>query len=78
MTKLIAALLLSLSSLGTIAYLSPLSFWQGGGWGGPTGWGAPTTHSFKAPEINSTSASGALTLLLGSVVVLRSRVATKR
>ena len=72
MIKLIAALVLSFSSVGTIVYLSPLSFWQGGGWS------PPTTHSFKAPEINSTSAIGALTLLLGSVVVLRSRVATKR
>jgi len=72
MIKLIAALLLSLSSVVTIVYVSPPSFWQGGGQG------APTTGSFMAPEINATSAIGALTLLLGSVVVLRSRVATKR
>ena len=35
-------------------------------------------HSFAAPEIDPSSAISALTLLLGSVVVLRSRVATKR
>jgi hypothetical protein len=72
MIKLIAALLLSLSSVLTIVYVSPPSFWQGGDRG------APTSGFFRAPEINSTSAVGALTLLLGSVVVLRSRVATKR
>jgi hypothetical protein len=72
MIKLIAALLLSFSSVVTIVYVSPPSFWQGGDRG------APTRGSFMAPEINSTSAIGALTLLLGSIVVLRSRVATKR
>jgi hypothetical protein len=73
MIKLIAALLLSLSSVVTIVYVAPLSIWQDGGRHAPT-----TGSSLAAPEINSTSAIGALTLLLGSVVVLRSRVATKR
>jgi hypothetical protein len=71
MLKLIAALILSLSSVGTVAYLAPPSFWHGD----------PDHHhgnSFAAPEMDASSAMGALTLLVGSVLVLRSRVATKR
>jgi hypothetical protein len=72
MFKLAAALILSLSSVATVVYVAPSSFWQGGGHDGHGG------HSHAAPEIDASSAMGALTLLLGSVVVLRSRVATKR
>lgn len=72
MFKLIAALILSLSSVATVVYVAPSSFWHDGDHDGHKG------HSFAAPEIDASSAMGALTLLLGSVVVLRSRVATKR
>jgi hypothetical protein len=72
MFKLIAALILSLSSVATVVYVAPTSFWHGGDHDGRKG------NSFAAPEIDASSAVGALTLLLGSVVVLRSRVATKR
>jgi hypothetical protein len=64
MTKLIAVLILSLSSVATVAYAK-----HGGDRKG---------HSIAAPEIDPSSAISALTLLLGSVVVLRRRVATKR
>jgi hypothetical protein len=81
MFKLIAALILSLSSVGTVLYVAPPSSWHGDHdvkghsfWHGDQGKG----HSFAAPEIDASSAMGALTLLLGSVVVLRSRVATKK
>jgi hypothetical protein len=81
MFKLIA-LVLSLSSVATVVYVAPPSFWHGDRdekghsfWHGDhDGKG----HSFAAPEIDASSAMGALTLLLGSVVVLRSRVATKK
>jgi hypothetical protein len=72
MFKLIAALILSLSSVGTVVYVVPPSFWHDDGHDGHRG------HSLAAPEIDASSAMGALTLLLGSVVVLRSRVATKK
>jgi hypothetical protein len=67
----IGTLILSLSGAVTVFYVAPPSFWGGDH-------GKPTTGVVAAPEINSSSAIGALTLLLGSVVVLRSRVATKR
>jgi hypothetical protein len=63
MNKLIAVLILSLSSMATVVYAER---------------GDHKGHSFAAPEIDPSSAISALTLLLGSVVVLRSRVATKR
>jgi hypothetical protein len=73
MTKLIAALLLSLSSVATIVYISPPSFWGsgGGGWQGNPG------SPLRAPEIDPASAASALTLLMGGVLVLRSRVAKR-
>jgi hypothetical protein len=74
MIKLLAALILSLSSVATVVYVAPPSFWHDDH-RGPKG---PISHSFAAPEIDASSAIGALTLLLGSVVVLRSRVSTKR
>lgn len=67
MNKLIAVLILSLSSMATVVYAE-----HGDDRGDHKG------HSFAAPEIDPSSAISALTLLLGSVVVLRSRVATKR
>jgi hypothetical protein len=72
MLKLIAALILSISSVGTVAYIAPSSFWHGDH--------DHNRNSFAAPEIDASSAMGALTLLVGGVLVLRSRsrVATKR
>jgi hypothetical protein len=72
MFKLIAALILSLSSVATVAYFAPASFWH------DRDHDRDKDHSLAAPEIDASSAMGALTLLLGSVVVLRSRVATKK
>ena len=77
MTKLLAALILALSGVVTIAYVAPPSFWHGDGddHHGHKGGGG----SVMAPEIDSSSAISALTLLLGSVIVLRSRLTpTKR
>jgi hypothetical protein len=70
MLKLIAALILSISSVGTVAYIAPPSLWDGDH--------GHHRSSFAAPEIDASSAMGALTLLMGGVLVLRSRVATKR
>jgi hypothetical protein len=67
MFKLIAALILSLSSIVTVVVVAPPSIWGGGHGGGG--------NSFKAPEIDPASAVSALTLLLGGVLVLRSRTA---
>jgi hypothetical protein len=82
MFKLIAALILSLSSVATVLYVAPPSSWHGDHDGkGHSFWHGDHDgkgHSFAAPEIDASSAMGALTLLLGSVVVLRSRVATKK
>jgi hypothetical protein len=71
MWKLIAALILSLSSVATVAYIAPPSFWHGDHDG-------DHRNSFAAPEMDASSAMGALTLLVGGVLVMRSRVATKR
>lgn len=68
MTKLILALILSLSGVSTVVYLAPPSFWGGPGHGGSNGGG-----SVKAPEMDPASAAAALTLLLGGVTVLRAR-----
>jgi hypothetical protein len=68
MFKLLAALILSLSSIVTVVVVAPPSSW-GGDHGGSKG------GSFKAPEIDPASAVSALTLLLGGVAVLRSRTA---
>jgi hypothetical protein len=69
MSKLIAAILLSLSGLAvTGAYFAPASFW-GGSWSGSGGGGG----QIAAPEIDPSSAVSALTLLLGGLVVLRGR-----
>jgi hypothetical protein len=71
MTKLLLALILSLSGVVSVAVFAPPS-WGGGDRGGSNGPGHMT-----APEIDPSSAIAALTLLLGSVTVLRSRVAKK-
>lgn len=73
MTKLLIALILSFSGVVSIVVYSPSSW--GGGHGGHGGSGGPGTMT--APEIDPSSAVTALTLLLGSVTVLRSRVAKK-
>jgi hypothetical protein len=74
MIKLIAALILSLSSVVTVVYIAPPSSWGGSGGNGGSG----DATSVRAPEIDPSSAVAALTLLLGGVTVLRSRVATKK
>ncbi|HEY2781893.1 MAG TPA: hypothetical protein VGI90_14015 [Steroidobacteraceae bacterium] len=74
MLKLIAALILSLSGIGTVVYIAPPSTWGGSGGNGGSG----NETSVMAPEIDPSSAVAALTLLLGGVTVLRSRVATKK
>jgi hypothetical protein len=71
MTKLIAALLLSLSSIITVVYIAPPFFGGGGGQGGSPG------PSIRAPEIDPASAASALTLLMGGILVLRSRAAKR-
>lgn len=71
MIKLIAALILAFSGVATAVYLAPPS-WGGYGHGGP----GSGTH-ISAPEIDPSSAITALTLLLGGVTVLRSRVSKK-
>jgi hypothetical protein len=73
MIKLVA-LILTLSSTAVVAREAPFSAWSGG----------VKSSSFRqaivvmAPEIDPASAASALTLLLGGVMVLRSRRATKR
>ena len=74
MSKLFASLMLSFSGLtATIVHFAPPTFWgapsggQGGGWGG----------HFSAPEIDPSSAIAALTLLIGGLAVLRSRIAKR-
>jgi hypothetical protein len=72
MSKLIATLILSLWGVTiTIVYFSPPGFFSGLG-----GHGAGST-SMSAPEIDPSSAVAALTLLLGGVMVLRSRTANR-
>jgi hypothetical protein len=76
MIKLLAALILSLSSVATVVYVAPTSFWQG--WSGDYGdHDGPSGGDIRAPEIDPASAAGALTLLMGGVLVLRSRVAKR-
>lgn len=69
MTKLIAAIVLSLSGLTTTVYAGIPSV------------GAEHRdrghHHFKAPEIDPSSGISALTLLLGGLTVMRTRTAKK-
>jgi len=69
MLKLTTVLILFLSSVASVAYFAP---WSGGHWGV-----GGSIHSISAPEIDPSSAVAALTLLLGGITVLRSRVARK-
>ena len=69
MIKLFSALVLFFSGVVSVAYFAP----QGGGY---FGHGRGPSH-MSAPEIDPASAMTALTLLLGGVTVLRSRVAKK-
>jgi hypothetical protein len=64
MTKLLIVLILSLSGVVTVVVFAP------------PGWGGGPGH-MQAPEIDPASAVTALTLLMGSVAVLRSRFARK-
>ncbi|HEY0748160.1 MAG TPA: hypothetical protein VGD63_15775 [Steroidobacteraceae bacterium] len=73
MIKLIA-LVLTLSSAAAVAHEAPLSAWDGGAKGGDR---EGKEIVVKAPEMDTTAAASALTLLLGGVMVMRSR-ATKR
>jgi hypothetical protein len=72
MFKLLAALILSLSSVVTVVYVAPSSYWQ---WSDGDHRGSRGT--LHAPEIDPASAASALTLLMGGVLVLRSRVAKR-
>jgi hypothetical protein len=78
MIKLMA-LVLTLSSAAAIAHEAPLSAWDGGAKGGDREGKEIVVSDIvvKAPEMDTTAAASALTLLLGGVLVMRSR-ATKR
>lgn len=77
--KLIAACTLSIAGLALAAGAQARSQEPSdGGWGGWGGWDGPPKSGgspghFSAPEIDPTSTISALTLLLGGVIVLRSR-----
>lgn len=70
MTKLLIALLLSLSGVVSVVVFVPPTWGGGGG-------GNPGSGHMTAPEIDPSSALTAMTLLLGGVTVLRARVAKK-
>jgi hypothetical protein len=78
MMKLMA-LVLTLSSAAAIAHEAPLSAWDGGAKGGNREGKEVVLSAIvvKAPEMDAATAAGALTLLVGGVMVMRSR-ATKR
>jgi hypothetical protein len=71
MTKLFAALILSVCGL-TVAVAATPNFRSS-----QEGWDRGNSRSFAAPEIDPSSALTALTMLLGGVTVLRSRIARK-
>jgi hypothetical protein len=76
MSKLIPALLLSVSGIMMAAVAHADGSW--GNWG--NWWGENTgnrDHHFNAPEIDPASAITALTLLVGGMTVLRSRINKK-
>ena len=73
MTKLIPALLLSVSGIMMAAEAHADSSW-GDWWGDRTGY---REHHLNAPEIDPASAITALTLLVGGMTVLRSRIGKK-
>lgn len=79
MIKLVA-LILTLSSAAVVAREAPLSAWNGGAKGSSMRTAVVVKAPeivVKAPEIDPASMASALTLLLGGVMVMRSR-ATKR
>jgi hypothetical protein len=76
MSKLLAALLLSLSGVtAAIVHYAPPSYWgeapSGPGLGSSGAGGGG--HHFVAPEIDPSSAISALTLLVGGLIVVRGR-----
>jgi hypothetical protein len=73
MSKSIPALLLSVSGIMMAAQAHADSSW-GDWWDDQTG---HHEHHFNAPEIDPASAISALTLLLGGMTVLRSRINKK-
>jgi hypothetical protein len=76
MAKLIAALILSLAGVtATVGYFAPSSFFTSN-LGHPGTIKGPGVRAM-APEIDPSSAIAALTLLLGGVTVLRSRVSKR-
>ncbi len=75
MTKLIATLLFSVSGIAVAA--AEAGHGPGtssGDWDDHKG---SSEHRFSAPEIDPASAISALTLLVGGVTVLRSRISKK-
>ncbi len=73
MSKLIPALLLSVSGI-MIAAEAHSADSPGGDWWGQHGY---REHHFNAPEIDPASAITAFTLLVGGMTVLRSRISKK-
>ncbi len=71
MTKLVAALLFSVSGIAVAAAGPDTS---SGKWNDHQGF---PEHRFDVPEIDPTSAISALTLLVGGVTVLRGRISKK-
>jgi hypothetical protein len=71
MTKLFAALVLSLCGLTVAVAATP--FFRSS----QEGWDHGISQPVAAPEIDPSSALTALTMLLGGVTVLRSRIAKK-
>lgn len=74
MSKLIPALLLSVSGIMMAAEAHAADSPGGDWWGDHTGF---REHHFNAPEIDPASAITALTLLVGGMTVLRSRISKK-
>ncbi len=72
MTKKILTMVV-LCSLAGIASAGERGHHGGGGRDNP-----PATPRFNAPEIDPASAGSALTLLMGGLAVLRSRVSRKK
>jgi hypothetical protein len=75
----LAVLVLTLASAAAVAREAPLSAWDGGAKGGNREGKEVVVRdvAVKAPEMNAASAASALTLLLGGILVMRSR-ATKK
>ena len=73
MIKLVTTVILLFSGVVSVAYFAPQT---GGYFGHDHDHGRGPGH-VSAPEIDPSSAMTALTLLLGGVTVLRSRIAKK-